>query len=167
MKKIIILLISVTIILTGCGKKEEKVEEDKKPKIDYKIDTIEKTNCENEIKEYYTNEEQTIYLVCIDEVTLLEHGKTLKEYLESGKSIDDTTNEIASLLTIHASLLDGGTSVYRDTGQTIYTKKGITLIKCNKTDGKKDVYIGTNELNEDWGFENGFCGHNLTQEENY
>lgn len=164
MKKITI-IICILILITGCGKqKESKPKEENKPKIDYKIDTIERQNCENEAIEYYTTSDQTVYLVCLEEVELLDEQKTLKNYLESGKTINEATDKMVSLLTIHASLLDGGTSVYRDTGSIIHTKNGITLIKCNKTDGRKDVYIGPNELNEDWGFENGFCGHNLTQE---
>ena len=166
MKKVIIIICCLMLLSTGCEKKEEKPsQEENKPKIDYKIDTIETSNCENQIKEYYTNSEQTIYLVCLEEVNLLEHSKTLKEYLNSGKTIEEATKEMISLLTINASLLDGGTSIYRDTGQVIHTKNGITLISCNKTDGRKDVYIGTNDLDEDWGFENGFCGHTLQNEE--
>lgn len=166
MKKII-LFTCIIILLTGCSKKEsQEPPKEEKPKIDYRIDTIERENCENEVKEYYSKDDQTVYLVCLDEVTLLENNMTLKETLERGKKIDEFASDLSSLLTIHASLLDGGTSIYRDTGGTIYTKNGLTLIKCNKTDGRKDIYIGTNELNEDWGFENGFCGHNLTPEEN-
>ena len=166
MKKAIIIL-GLIILSTGCGKKEEKtIPEENKPKIDYKIDTIETVNCENEVKEYYTKDDQTVYLVCLDEITLLDYNQTLKEYLDNGNSLSETADKISDLLTIHASLIEDGTSVYRDTGQIIHTKNGLTLIKCNKSESPKDIYIGTNEFDEDWGFENGFCGYTLTQEEN-
>lgn len=160
----ILLVLCIFFVISGCGR-EEKKEEDNKQKVDYKIDTVEIQNCETSVSEYYSNGSERVYLVCLDDVRLLDENMSLLSYLESGHTIDEFSDKLSSMLVIHSKLLDGGTSVYRDTGTVLHTKNGITFIRCNNSDGTKDIYIGKNDLDEDWGFENGFCGHNLTNEE--
>lgn len=163
MKKIF-LIMCLLLTITGC-EKEEKIKEDNAPKIDYKIDTLEKPNCDSSVEKYYSDDTLSIYLVCLSDITLLEKNMSLKSYIESGITATEATFYLSNQLVLHASLLDGGTAIYRDTGPVTHTKNGLTLIKCNTTEGVKDVYIGKNDLDEDWGFSNGFCGHYITNDE--
>ena len=81
MKKIAILLISI-LILSGC-KKEEK----KDPLVfDGKnIIVYEKSECKNELKDYYEYENKKIKLLCIEEIKLTTNltTETLDYYIEN------------------------------------------------------------------------------------
>lgn len=163
MKKIIILC-GILILLTGCKgqmvssgntKQQEEILRD-----NFKINTKEKGDCNQEIVEYYSNGNQKVYLVCLDEVKINIQNKemTLKKYLKE-YGIDSGMNEIFTKLKIENALNDGGTAIYRDKEPKQYSNNGIMIVKCKTVRGNNDVYIGKADLDYYWGFTNGFCGH--------
>ena len=137
-----------------------------KIKEEYKISIIEKKNCINEVIEYYSDNNQSIYFVCLEEVNLIDdiNKVTLGDYIvENNKPIGKIVDELISKLVFDASLWDGGTQVYRDGSTVKYTDNGITVIKCNTIEGNNDLYIGDNDMDDAWGFNNGFCGREIIE----
>ena len=69
---------------------------------------------------------------------LLENRITMEEIIEkANKDVQDAI-----------SYDDGGSTVYhyKDGGSSEYHNKGYTIIKLNKLDGNRDVYIGAKDL---------------------
>ena len=89
--------------------------------------------CDNQVIEYYQYEEQKVYLVCLDEITI--DGATLKDYFS--KTYQTFNDSINSLIN-NMELID----IYKDGGTKLYKNDTISIIKCNTIDGNKDIYIG-------------------------
>ena len=109
----------------------------------------EQNNCNLKLNEFYKYEDITIYTSCIDEIHIKRDDNkkmTLKYHLENvNQTFETSINKIIKDATIHQTLKDGGT--------TIYKKDNYTIIKCNTIDGNKDIYIG----NKDFNYEQGYC----------
>lgn len=152
MKKVL-LVISLVFLLTGCGSKLTN---------NYTVDIKNSKKCNNEAKEYYKDGDTKVYLVCIDKITLKDGNKkvSLKKYLkDKDNSIEKVTDELIKKVVKESSLLDGTAIIYRDGGTIKYSNNGYTIIKCKTSDNNNDVYIGTEDLDINKGFANGFCGH--------
>jgi 6-phosphogluconate dehydrogenase len=147
-KLFVITIIMGCFILSGCSNEEKTILNE-----DFVINTVETENCNNKVVEYYTLNNQSVYLVCLENI-VLEYDNfkiTLKNYLtKDGNTIDSVIEKIINKLTLEDGLWDGGTTIYRN--------NDITIIKCNTLDENKDVYIGNESMDEDYGFQNGFCG---------
>ena len=104
--------------------------------------SINKTeNCTNQIKEYYTYQDRTIYFVCLDEINVISKNTkmSLKYHLENVyQSFDDSIEEIVKDIENIDYLKDGGTKIYHHPEYTI--------IVCNTLYGNKDIYFGDNRL---------------------
>lgn len=104
----------------------------------------ENDNCQDEVKEYYKKQNQTIYLVCADDFyikDLINNGEelTLKEYLEtSSQTLDNSIKKVTDEL--------DKAEIYKDGGTTVYKNNDISLIQCNTIEGNRDIYIGNSTL---------------------
>ena len=101
-------------------------------------------DCDNQVIEYYQYEEQKVYLVCLDEITI--DGATFKDYLSKTYQ---TFNDSIDNLTKNMEVID----TYKDGGTKLYKNDSIALIKCNTIDGNKDIYIGDTNLE----YQESFC----------
>ena len=99
---------------------------------------ITKTNdCDNQVIKYYQFEEQKVYLVCLDEITI--DGATLKDYFsKTYQTFNDSINSLINNMKLIDTYKDGGTKLYKN--------DTISIIKCNTIDGNKDIYIGDTNL---------------------
>ena len=95
---------------------------------------ITKTNdCDNQVIKYYQFEEQKVYLVCLDEITI--DGATLEDYFsKTYQTFNDSINSLINNMKLIDTYKDGGTKLYKN--------DTISIIKCNTIDGNKDIYIG-------------------------
>lgn len=144
MKKIILIFISI-LLLTGCNERdlpEESIIEDNTQTKNFTLLLTKITNCNNQVKEYYTNQDRTIYFVCLDEIYLKRpHTKdmTLKYHLQNvNQSFEASIKEIVSDIDDIEYLKDGGTKIYNHNEYTIIT--------CNTLEGNQDIYIGDNNM---------------------
>ena len=134
MKKII-LLCTLLLLLSGCNGKNI---EDNSNYEDSNMPLTKTKNCTNEVKEYYTYQERTIYFVCIDEI-YLQKDITLKYHLQNTyQTFDDSIKAIVSNISDVDYLKDGETKIYNHSKYTI--------IICNTLDGNKDIYFGDTNL---------------------
>ena len=101
-------------------------------------------DCDNQVIEYYQYEEQKVYLVCLDEITI--DGATFKDYFSKTYQ---TFNDSIDNLTKNMEVID----TYKDGGTKLYKNHSIALIKCNTIDGNKDIYIGDTNLE----YQESFC----------
>lgn len=93
--------------------------------------------CDNQVIEYYQFEEQKVYLVCLDEITI--DGATLKDYFsKTYQTFNDSINSLINNMKLIDTYKDGGTKLYKN--------DTISIIKCNTIDGNKDIYIGDTNL---------------------
>ena len=93
--------------------------------------------CDNQVIEYYQYEEQKVYLVCLDEITI--DGATLKDYFSKAyQTFNDSINSLINNMELIDAYKDGGTKLYKN--------DTIAIIKCNTTLGNKDIYIGDTNL---------------------
>lgn len=161
MKKTILAIMLLLIATTGCNNSNLTVNEYGVPdlKDDFKLNTKESNECEYEIKKYYNENEQKVYLACLDEVTLnIDNLEiSLKNYLKD-YGINNGIEGITKKLEMKDALNDGGTIIYWDGETTKYSNNGITIVKCNTVHGNNDVYIGNANLDYNWGFRTSeFC----------
>lgn len=144
MKKILFIVFCL-LIAAGCNKKIEENDTD----LNYTLSLIKTENCNHGLKEYYTYENRTIYLVCLNEIYLKrENGKdmTLKYHLENvNQSFDRSIEQLVNDMENTETLKDGGTKIYK--------KDDYTIISCNTIDNNKDIYIGDETLE----YHQGFC----------
>ena len=156
MKKIILLF--ATFFIVGCGNQTIDLEEN------YIIKPIETETCKNnyQVKEYYSEDDQKIYLVCLSDIMLNDKNNSisLKKYLDQGNTtISKVVEEFTSKTNYETGLFDGGTLIYKSSADSQYVDGDLTLIKCNTLDGNNDIYIGPKNIDTDYGFANGLCGH--------
>ena len=101
-------------------------------------------DCNNQVIEYYQYEEQKVYLVCLDEITI--DGATFKDYFsKTYQTFNDSINSLINDMELVDTYKDGGTKLYKN--------DSIALIKCNTIDGNKDIYIGDTNLE----YQESFC----------
>lgn len=105
------------------------------------IITVEAAECNS--KEYIELTDYNIYTYCLDHLMLFKDNNLmeLKNYVPDNLEYID---ELISNLELQTLLNDGGTQIYKDKNN--YTNAGLTLIKCNTSDGNKDIYIGPEEM---------------------
>lgn len=101
-------------------------------------------DCNNQVIEYYQYEEQKVYLMCLDEITI--DGATFKDYFsKTYQTFNDSINSLINDMELVDTYKDGGTKLYKN--------DSIALIKCNTIDGNKDIYIGDTNLE----YQESFC----------
>lgn len=146
MKKIF-LLICLVCLISGCvSKKSGKKEE--KPTETVSLELTKKEKCQNKVTEYYENNNQKVYFVCLEEVRV-NSKDTLSYYFNHVKQdFKDTIANLTSSLNLKDELNDGGTKIYKNDQATI--------IVCRNTFDtgyvNEDIYIGDENLayNEDF-----------------
>ena len=140
-KKLFLYFILI-LTLTGCSDKKQNESEELKQESNLEVKV--KENCNNEISEYYTSEDnRKLYLVCLNEVNIKDEGSSLASFLSlQSSNFDNKLDELTKNITHKEYLKDGGTTIYKD--------KELTIIRCNRMDENtninKDVYIGSNNL---------------------
>ena len=130
--KKIILGVILMIGLTSCH--------DKITNINLKVND----NCNNKAQLLIKQNDRNVYTYCFNDATVKINGKeeNLKNFIET----DDTAiDKIIATLNLEDTLFDGGTKVYKG--------DNLTLIKCHKLDGNRDIYIGDRDMN----FKENFC----------
>ncbi len=120
----------------------------------YEIETIIDNTCKDMAKEYYIDNDITIYSYCLDSIKIeVDNEKyELKDYLSShSEGLSYLINKLEYIETYK----DGGTKLYRD-NQKI-SNQGLTVITCNSMiDVDKinnDIYIGPKSMS----YEDYFC----------
>ena len=95
-------------------------------------------------KEYYKNNERTIYLESNIEEVYVSNEKeknTLKYYIKNtNQTLEKSLEAITSKLIKMYAFDDGGTTVYQS------EEKDITVIVCNTLTGNKDIHIKTSVI---------------------
>ncbi len=132
----------------------------------FKIEIIKSGNKEVKITEYYKkDDEQTIYLVGIDEIYLINPNNklTLKEFINKEKiSSNYALTYLENKINFIKSYDDGGTGIYVDEGVSSkkggYSNTGFKIIQCHTISENYDTYITLKDYDEHIGFRNGFCG---------
>jgi len=140
MKKILLVTLMI-LIITGCNNNSTQ-NKDSEYVMDYTLEVDKTDNCDSRTKEYYSDGNSIVYLVCLDELYLkLNSGKviTLDIHFENvNQSLERSIEQLVGDMENVATLRDGGTKVYK--------KNNYTIIVCNTTEGNKDVYIGQENL---------------------
>lgn len=139
MKKIIFIILNI-FLLSGCNTNTlPKEDMDETNSILYPKPSV---TCNNEPKEYLTIENRKIYLVCIDEIYLNKENNldiTLKHHLQNTyQTLDDSIKSLVSDIDDIEMIKDGGTKIYKH--------QKYMIITCNREQGNKNIYIGTNKL---------------------
>ena len=132
MIKKIILGSFLLILMTGC--------QDNITDVSLKVDD----NCNNKSELFVEQKDRNIYTYCLRDTKIKVNGQEvdLKNFIETDeKSID----KIIDTLEFEDVFLDGGTKIYRG--------ENLTLVKCNKLDGNRDIYIGDQNME----FKENFC----------
>ena len=118
----------------------------------FNIQTKETNKCNDEKKLYYTlKDNRKIYTYCLDAIYIYDYENApvdLKEYLNDN---DDTKimQEIINTLELTTTANDGGSSVYKDNGNSGFTNNGLTIISCKTKDGNNDIFIGPKNMDND------------------
>lgn len=115
------------------------------------------------VKEYTTINKNKVYLYNTNEILI--NDISLKEYINSYKNIDDLFNSLGDNIEEDKKLQDGGTTIYKTKTDSKFNKD-LTIIKCNTTEGNKDLYFGE-YLNTETAFLNGACGKKMIQDEEF
>lgn len=136
----------------------------------FKIEII-KSNSKDKVTEYYKKDgEQTVYLVGMDEIYLIDSNNklTIKEFIDKEKiSSDQAIIYFENKINYIKSYDDGGTEIYVDDGISSknggYSNTGFKIIQCNTISGNYDTYITLKDYDEHIGFRNGFCKGGLNK----
>ena len=171
-KKISLVLTGIIIFLLGIilgllirGKTIEKLknkEEENNEKVVniYDIEPI--------VKDYMTVKNRKVYLYNTNEIMLKNEGEniTFKEYNNKYQDLDKVMDNLKDSLNVVNALEDGGTTIYETKDNNKVFDKKLTIIKCQTTDGNKDLYIGE-YMNTLTAFENGACGKNYFNDKEF
>ncbi len=153
MKKVL-LIISILFLLTGC---------DVKLSDDYKVDITNSNSCNQKLNKYYSNDKQSVYLGCIDSITLKDDKQDieLNKYLkQKDVNLNTTIDNIINKVLGNVSLGNGSLITYRDGGSMIYSKNDYIIITCDTPKDNNDVYILTNDFKINNNSLSGYCGYN-------
>ena len=116
---------------------------------DYKVVTEETKNCNNIPVLYYDTSEQNIYTYCLDKISFKnnEEQDEMRYFLNGRYNIYESF--INSLEFTKTN--EEGIKIYQDNKKI--SNNGLTIIKCNTSDGNKDIYFGPKNMK----IMNGFC----------
>lgn len=141
-----LIIVVFGMLLTGCGKDEEKVEES----FDGLIKVVEASDCDEEVQ-LYVESDIKVYTYCLEKIEIYKSNKywELREWMTS-------INQYASA-SIEEILAEddlwNDVELYRDGGSKLYMSDDFRILQCNTLDGNKDVYIGNDSMR----YEEGFC----------
>ena len=104
-------------------------------------------NCNYKPQLLLEQNNKKIYTYCLNDTIIKINNKeqNLKKFIEED---DRAIDKIIDTLELENTLSDGGTKIYRG--------DNLTLVKCNKLDGNRDIYIG----NQNMKFKENFCDNN-------
>lgn len=100
----------------------------------------------------------TIYYYGINSATINLNDKK-HEINKAIKENKITLDEILNEMEIYGEINDGGTKIYRNNNNLKLFNDNYTIIKCNRINGSKDIYIGDNEMK----YVKTFCTFNPTE----
>lgn len=139
-KKVLCLLIMC--LLTGCTH-EENLSSKLNLGTDIYLETTFTRDCKNSMDIYYQNNEQRIYLNCIDDIDILKADKkiSLKDYLDKDTTdVNEFTEKLYSSLNLKRT----------EEENEIYEDSNLILISCNKdSESAKDIVIGKTSVEYD------------------
>lgn len=118
--------------LTGC---QENITE---------VSSNTNNECNHKAQLLVEQKDRKIYTYCLNDVTIKINDKeeNLKNFIETD---DKAIDKIIDTLEFQDAFSDGGTKIYRG--------DNLTLVKCNKLDGNRDIYIGDQNME----FKENFC----------
>ncbi len=133
---------SAVLLIRQSGEKEEEEI--------YKYEIVPLTNCDDEPKLYYQEQDRNIYLYCLNSVKVNDGNNVLelKNYLQKHPS---ELEEMKKQMIEVAYFKDGGSILYQD--ESKLSKNGFSVLNCSTLDGSKDVYIGPKNMD----YKRGFC----------
>ena len=110
----------------------------------FDISSNSNNECDNKAKLLMVQDDRKIYTYCLNDMTITLNDKqeNLKTFIEEN---DDAIDRIIDTLKLEGTFSDGGTKVFKG--------DKITLVKCNKLDGNRDIYIGDQNME----FKENFC----------
>lgn len=114
------------------------------------------------LKEYMSVDNKTIYLYNLNELNLNINNNriTLKDFIKNNNDdLETSFIELEKYLNVKTKLNDGGTIIYETKDNKLFNQD-LTIIKCNTTDGNKDLYLGIYYNTTD-AFKSGACGKNF------
>lgn len=126
---------------------------------DSKEETISIYDIEPIVKDYSSISNSKVYLYNTNEVRL-QNNLLLKDYLNKYKDLDSLFSSLEDYLIIEKTLKDGGTIIYKTKEKNELFAQNLTIIRCNTSDGNKDIYFGE-YIDTLTAFENGACGKNF------
>lgn len=123
--------------------------------------TIDIYSIEPIVKKYLEFKDKNLYLYNTNEVRLKYDGEiiTLEEYIKNYKNVDEAFASLETYLEKQKELKDGGTIIYKNKNNDLFVND-TTIIKCNTSDGNKDIYFGEYMVTLT-AFQNGACGKNF------
>lgn len=149
----ILLCVCFVLVMAGCEKQEDD-------------NLTENTNLNTEEKVRYVimkdedGDEYKIYYYGID-YAFITVGNNTYDFEQAILTGALTLDEILDDMELDATLNDGGTKIYRDSGSKKYFNDSYSIIRCNTIDGNRDIYIGKNNME----YEDGFCKFKITDAE--
>ncbi len=126
--------------MTGC-QRNKNLDSVLNLEKDVKLKTTFKNNCEYDMDIYYQNENNRMYLNCIESIDIIDEQNriSLKEYLD--KEEIDINYLLSKIYNLNSNNNDGN---------VIYKDKNIIVISCNSTySANKDIVIGNVDGNYD------------------
>lgn len=143
------LLLCILLLIGGCATKSKDKNEEV-PNNALEIEILKKDNCDNNVTEYYTHENQKIYFVCLSEIMIPKENCTLSYYFNQvNKRFEDVLTDLKSSLKEAEIYKDGGTKIYKNDTTTIIACHA--LLENEKYN--EDIYIGDENLE----FQQDFC----------
>lgn len=157
MKKIIMIIFTGIMIMSliGCNKKDNETQTNQDKTIHNAVagtgDTIKVVKKENQddnkFDKYLEKDERIIYLASNIEEVYYNDAKnklSLKDYVSTmWQTTDDSINHLVRYLQLYGELNDGGTKIYKS------LEFDITIVKCNKISGNKNIFIGDYNIQYD------------------
>lgn len=132
----------LTIFNWNLVKTKSKIVNGEPTRIEIKENNLEESNS---YEKYLKKDGIIIYKnLKLKEIYIIieTNKKTLKEYIENtNQTLDDTIKPITNLLEKQFILKDGGTTIYKSKNYNI------TIVKCNRIGGSKNIYIGNYQNN--------------------
>lgn len=138
MKKALLICGVLLLLVVGCGNNEE----DTTVSHNYTYSVTSTDDCVAEAREYYQEDDRSIYGVCVNDIIVTDENGTqtsLRDlYNNEEQKFTESIIDMTSSLSLVSTLDDGGTKIYKN--------DDLTVIECNTTEGNKDVYIGNKDL---------------------
>ena len=138
MKKILLIIVCLFILLTGCSRQEKNEIEIFDDSL--RLELVKSIGCSNKVFEYYqkNGHDRVVYFVCLDEIYVKRENTkqiTLKYHFDNiNQSFDTSIEQIIEQMDF--------VDVYYDGGSKIYRKDDYKILVCNTLDGNRDIYFG-------------------------